>query len=140
MNTKNQTNLIVGLIGKYERLKKKKKEKKKEKRNFPGLYAYQNVVLYTYLLHKPTGGLAVEWRFGDRHMGRLVLGRPGPVTHKEERRKKREKREKEEKKKEGERKEKEKKKREEREEDLRPIWTGYSVFRLCASLYTRPFI
>ena len=38
MNTKNQTNLIV--IGKYERLKKKKK-------NFPGLYAYQNVLLYT---------------------------------------------------------------------------------------------
>ena len=64
MNTKNQTNLIV--IGKYERLKKKKKEKKKrkekkrkekkrkEKRNFPGLYAYQNVLLYTYLLHKPS--------------------------------------------------------------------------------------
>ena len=46
MNTKNQTNLIV--IGKYERLKNKKK------RNFPGLYAYQNVLLYTYLLHKPT--------------------------------------------------------------------------------------
>ena len=52
MNTKNQTNLIV--IGKYERLKKKKKKKKKRKRNFPGLYAYQNVLLYTYLLHKPT--------------------------------------------------------------------------------------
>ena len=48
MNTKNQTNLIV--IGKYERLKKKKKKKK----HFPGLYAYQNVLLYTYLLHKPT--------------------------------------------------------------------------------------
>ena len=31
------------------------------------------------------------WRFGDRHMGRLVLGRPGPVTHKEERGKKGEK-------------------------------------------------
>ena len=44
------------------------------------------------------------WRFGDRHMGRLVLGRPGPVTHKEERGKKREKR----RKKERERKEKEK--------------------------------
>ena len=51
MNTKNQTNLIV--IGKNERLKKKKKERKKE-RNFPGLYAYQNVLLYTYLLHKST--------------------------------------------------------------------------------------
>ena len=54
--------LIV--IGKYERLKKQKtkkkkkerkeKERKKEKRNFPGLYAYQNVLLYTHLLHKPT--------------------------------------------------------------------------------------
>ena len=51
MNTKNQTNLIV--IGKYERLKKKKR-KRKRKRNFPGLYAYQNVLLYTCLLHKPT--------------------------------------------------------------------------------------
>ena len=53
MNTKNQTNLIV--IGKYERLKKKKKKKKKQKnRELSGLYAYQNVLLYTYLLHKPT--------------------------------------------------------------------------------------
>ena len=33
-----------------------------------------------------------------------------------------------------------KKRREEREEDLRPIWAGYSVFRLCTSLYTRPLI
>ena len=46
MNTKNQTNLIV--IGKYERLKKKKKE------TFRGGMPYQNVLLYTYLLHKPT--------------------------------------------------------------------------------------
>ena len=46
MNTKNQTiNLIV--IGKYERLKKKK-------RNLSGMYAYQYVLLYTYLLHNPT--------------------------------------------------------------------------------------
>ena len=63
MNTKNQTNLIV--IGKYERLKKKKKKKKKKEKKYkkkklsgavclPGLYAYQNVLLYTYLLHKPT--------------------------------------------------------------------------------------
>ena len=74
--------------------------------------------------------------FCDRHMGRLVPGRIGPVTHKKERGKKREKGEK--RKKEGERKEKEKKRREEREEDLRPIWAGYSVFRLCTSLYTRP--
>ena len=73
-------------------------------------------------------------------MGRLVLGRPGPVTHKEERGKKREKREKEERKKERERKEKEKKRRKEREENLRPISAGYSVFRLCTSLYTRPLI
>ena len=47
MNTKNQTNLSQLVIGKYERLEKKKK-------NFPGLYAYQNVLLYTYLQHKPT--------------------------------------------------------------------------------------
>ena len=32
----------------------KKKRKKKKERNIPGLYAYQNVLLYTYLLHKPT--------------------------------------------------------------------------------------
>ena len=52
MNTKNETNLIV--IGKYESEKKKKKKKKRQKKNFPGLYAYQNVLLYTYLQHKPT--------------------------------------------------------------------------------------
>ena len=55
MNTKNQTNLSQLVIGKYERLKNKKKKKRKEKkRHFPGLYAYQNVLLYTYLQHKPT--------------------------------------------------------------------------------------
>ena len=32
--------------------KKKKKERKKEKINFPALYAYQNVLFYTYLQHK----------------------------------------------------------------------------------------
>ena len=65
-------------------------------------------------------------------MGRLVLGRPGPVTHKEERGTKREKIEKEERKKERRRKKRKgKKRREEREENLRPIWAGYSVFRLC---------
>ena len=47
MNTKNQTNLGQLVIGKYERLKKKKN-------TFPGLYAYQNVLLNTYLQHKPT--------------------------------------------------------------------------------------
>ena len=78
------------------------------------------------------------WGFGNRHMGRLVLGRPGPVTHKEERGKKREK---EERKKERMRKKRQGKKRgEEREEDLRPIWASYSVFKLCTSLYTRPLI
>ena len=51
-------------------------------------------------------------------------------------RKEREKREKDERKKETER--KRKKRRGEREEDLRPICAGYSVFRLCTSLYTRP--
>ena len=30
---------------------------------------------------------------------------------------------------------KRKKRREEREEDLRPVWAGYSVFRLCTSLH-----
>ena len=52
MNTKNQTNLIV--IGKYERLKKKNNNNNNNNKTFPGLYAYQNVLLYTYLLHKPT--------------------------------------------------------------------------------------
>ena len=50
------------------------------------------------------GGLAVVAFWRSPHMGRLVLGRPGPVTHKEERGKKREKGEKEERKKEEERK------------------------------------
>ena len=60
-------------------------------------------------------------------MGRLVLGRPGPVTYKEERGKRREKREKEERKKERKKEEeKKRKKREEREEDLRPIWASSS--------------
>ena len=45
--------------------------------------------------------------------------------------------EKGEKKKRRRKKRKGKKRREERE-DLRPIWAGYSVFRLCTSLYTRP--
>ena len=64
------------------------------------------------------------WRFGDRHMGRLVLGRPGLVAHKEERGKKREKeeRKKERKKERKEKKRKGKKRREEREEDLKSIW------------------
>ena len=57
MNTKNQTSQLV--IGKNERFKKKKKkkkkkerkkERKKEKRNFPGLYACQNV----FILHIST--------------------------------------------------------------------------------------
>ena len=58
--------------------------------------------------HRRTGRCGV---FGDRHMGRLVPGRPGPVTHKEERGKEREKREKEEKR--NKEKEKKKEKREE---------------------------
>ena len=58
-------------------------------------------------------------------MGRLVLGRPGPVTHKEERGKKREKRE-EERKKEGERKEKEK--REEKRRKGRRLETDMGWF------------
>ena len=54
------------------------------------------------------GGLAVVAFWRSPHMGRLVLGRPGPVTHKEERGKKREKGEKRRKK------ERKKKKREEK--------------------------
>ena len=77
---------------------------------------------------------------------------PGPVTHKDERGNKGEKRKKKKRKKEERKGKKEKeekrrrkkrkgkKRREEREEDLRPIWAGYSVFRLCTSLYTRPLI
>ena len=51
------------------------------------------------------------WRFGDRHMGRLVLGRPGPVIHKKRKRKEKGEKWKKERKKEGERKEKEREKR-----------------------------
>ena len=62
------------------------------------------------------------------------------LTKKKEERKGRKGKKKTERKKERKRKIKEKEKREEREEDLRPIWAGYSVFRLCTSLYTRPLI
>ena len=54
MNTKNQTNLSQLVIEKYERLQKKKKQNKKKKNTFSGLYAYQNVLLCTYLQHKST--------------------------------------------------------------------------------------
>ena len=54
MNTKNQTNLSQLVIRKYDRLKKKKRKEKNKQTNFPGLYAYQKVLLYTYLQHKPT--------------------------------------------------------------------------------------
>ena len=59
------------------------------------------------------------WRFGDRHMGRLVMGRPGPVTHKGERGKKREKREKEEERKKERRRKKRKGKKEKRRKGRR---------------------
>ena len=75
-------------------------------------------------------------------MGRLVLAAQGRLLtkKKEERKGKKKKERKKERKKEGERKEKEKRRREESEEDLRPILAGYSMFRLCTSLYTRPLI
>ena len=72
--------------------------------------------------------------------GPLGSGPPRAGYSQRRKRKKREKMEKEKRKKEEERKEKGKKRREEREEDLRPIWAGYSVFRLCTSLYTRLLI
>ena len=86
---------------------------------YPSMVIMQHLVfelrLLQFLANQSTGGLAVvafaTWA--------ACLGRPGPVTHKEERGKKREKREKEERKKEKEK--KRKKRREEREEDLRPI-------------------
>ena len=64
-------------------------------------------------------------------MGRLVLGRPGPVPHKEERGKEKGEKGKEERKKERRRKKRKGKKK--REQDVRPILAGYSVFRLCTS-------
>ena len=39
---------------KFKSISNRKIWKVKEKKNFPGLYAYQNVLLYTYLQHKPT--------------------------------------------------------------------------------------
>ena len=57
MNTKNQTNLSQLVIGRYERFKNQKtktKQNKNKQKPFPGMYAYQNVLLYTYLQHKPT--------------------------------------------------------------------------------------
>ena len=78
-------------------------------------------------------------------MGRLVLGCPGPGTHKGERGQKRKKREKEEeRKKEGERKEKEKteeKKGKKTRDQYGPVipCLGFAG-RLCTSLYTRPFM
>ena len=81
------------------------------------------------------GGLAVVAFWRSPH-GPLGSGPPRAGYSQWRKRKEKGKR----RKKEGERKEKEKKRREEREEDLRPIWAGYSVFRLCTSLYTRPLI
>ena len=82
------------------------------------------------------GGLAVVAFWRSPHG---PLGSGPPRADYSQRRKRKEKgekgkRRKKERKKEGERKEKEKKRREEREEDLRPIWAGYSVFRLFTSL------
>ena len=91
-----------------------------------------------YHLHRRTG------RCGVCRSPHGPLESGPPRAGYSQRRKKKEKgeKEKEERKKKERRRKKRKgkKKREEREEDLRPIWTGYSVFRLCTSLYTRPFI
>ena len=71
------------------------------------------------------------------------LGSGPPRAGYSQRRKRGEKGEKGKRKKKKERRRKKRKgkmRSEEREENLRPIWAGYSVFRLCTSLYTRPLI
>ena len=85
------------------------------------------------------GGLALVafWRLPH---GPLGCGPPRAGYLQRRKRKEKGEKGKRRKKEKGERKEKEKKRREESEEDLRPIWVGYSVFRLCTSLFTRPFI
>ena len=78
------------------------------------------------------GGLAVVAFWRSPHG---PLGSGPPRAGYSQRRKMKEKGEKgkEERKKEKEK--KRNKRREEREEDLRPIWAGYSVFRLCVIVY-----
>ena len=92
------------------------------------------------------GGLAVV-AFSRSPHGPLGSGPPraGYSQKKREERKGRRGKKKKERKKEKERKKKERKKEKRRkgrilETDLRPIWAGYSVFRLSTSLYTRPLI
>ena len=84
------------------------------------------------------GGLAVVAFWRSPHG---PLGSGPPRAGCSQRRKRKEKGEKGKKrKKERRRKKRKGKRREEREENLRPIWAGYSVFRHCTSLYTRPLI
>ena len=81
------------------------------------------------------GGLAVVAFWRSPHG---PLGSGPPRAGYSQRKKRKEKGER--KKKERRRKKKGKKRREKREENLRPMWAGYSVFRFCTSLYTRPLI
>ena len=90
--------------------------------------------MYIIMVH--IGGLAVVAFWRSPH-GPLGSGPPRADYSQRRKRKEKGEKEKEERKEEGERKEK---RREEREEDLRQIWAGYSVFRLCTSLYTRSLI
>ena len=91
-----------------------------------------------FTLTSPThiDGLAVVAFWRSPH-GPLGSGLP---TQRIKRKEKGEKgKRKKEKKKERERKEKEKERRR-KGRKLKPIWVGYSVSRLCTSLYTRPLI
>ena len=88
------------------------------------------------------GGLAVVAFWRSPHG---PLGSGPPRAGYSQRRKRKEngdkgKRRKKERKKEKEKKGKKEKRKKEREENLRPIWAGYFVFRLCTSFYTRPLI
>ena len=67
------------------------------------------------------------------------LGSGPPRAGHSQSRKKKEKGEKGKRRKKERKKEKKRKGKKRRKgRDLRPIWAGYSVFRLCTSLYTRP--
>ena len=108
-----------------------KKEKRGEKRKERERRGREKNVLRLYG-HRRTGCCGVlaiatwaAWFWAAQ--GRLL-------TKKKEERKGKKKKGRRRKKRKG------RKRREEREEDLRPIWAGISMFRLCTSLYTRPLL
>ena len=86
----------------------------------------------------PIGGLAVVAFWRSPH-GPLGSGPPRAGYSQRRKRKEKGEKGKGERKKEGERKEKEKRE-EKKGKKTRPILAGYSVFRLCTSLYTRPLL